>query len=176
MRQTHAVLVHANTFPRKTVRLAIVSAMPRIIRGQILNCEFLTPDPAGARGPGPQARELRAILSRQRGTDGRNCRTVPIDPGSTAWMLVSSALVLLMVPGLALFYGGLVRRKNVLTTMLQSFAAMGLIGVQWIVIGYALAFGSKGNAWLGWTRPSSPWPGCPTRRTTRTRPSPSWCS
>jgi len=76
--------------------------------------------------------------------------TVPIDPGSTAWMLVSSALVLLMVPGLALFYGGLVRRKNVLTTMLQSFAAMGLIGVQWIVIGYALAFGSKGNAWLGW--------------------------
>ena len=47
---------------------------------------------------------------------------VPIDPGSTAWMLMSSALVLLMVPGLALFYGGLVRRKNVLTTMMHSFA------------------------------------------------------
>jgi Amt family ammonium transporter len=67
--------------------------------------------------------------------------TVPVDPGSTAWMLVSSAMVLLMVPGLALFYGGLVRRKNVLTTMLYSFAAMGIIGVQWVVIGYALAFG-----------------------------------
>jgi ammonium transporter, Amt family len=65
-------------------------------------------------------------------------------------MLVSSALVLLMVPGLALFYGGLVRRKNVLTTMLHSFAAMGIIGVQWIVIGYALAFGPSLGGWIGW--------------------------
>jgi Amt family ammonium transporter len=65
-------------------------------------------------------------------------------------MLVSSALVLLMVPGLALFYGGLVRRKNVLTTMLQSFAAMGIIGVQWIVIGYALSFGTSVGGWIGW--------------------------
>ena len=73
-----------------------------------------------------------------------------IDAGSTAWMLVSSALVLLMVPGLALFYGGLVRRKNVLTTMLQSFAAMGLIGVQWILVGYALAFGASYGGWIGW--------------------------
>jgi Amt family ammonium transporter len=73
-----------------------------------------------------------------------------VDPGSTAWMLVSSALVLLMVPGLALFYGGLVRRKNVLTTMLQSFAAMGIIGVQWIVIGYALAFGPSVGGVIGW--------------------------
>lgn len=74
----------------------------------------------------------------------------PVDPGSTAWMLVSSALVLLMVPGLALFYGGLVRRKNVLTTMLQSFAAMGIIGVQWILVGYALAFGPSLGGWIGW--------------------------
>jgi ammonium transporter, Amt family len=73
-----------------------------------------------------------------------------VDPGSTAWMLVSSALVLLMVPGLALFYGGLVRRKNVLTTMLHSFAAMAIIGVQWIVIGYALAFGKSLGGWIGW--------------------------
>ena len=56
----------------------------------------------------------------------------------------------LMVPGLALFYGGLVRRKNVLTTMLQSFAAMGIIGVQWILIGYALAFGTSIGGWIGW--------------------------
>jgi Amt family ammonium transporter len=75
---------------------------------------------------------------------------IPIDPGSTAWMLISSALVLLMVPGLALFYGGLVRRKNVLTTMMQSFAAMGIIGVQWIVIGYALAFGTSIGGVVGW--------------------------
>jgi len=75
---------------------------------------------------------------------------VPIDSGSTAWMLISSALVLLMVPGLALFYGGLVRRKNVLTTMMQSFAAMGIIGVQWIVIGYGLAFGASVGGVFGW--------------------------
>ena len=75
---------------------------------------------------------------------------VPVDPGSTAWMLVSSALVLLMVPGLALFYGGLVRRKNVMATMLQSFVALGVIGVQWIVIGYALAFGPSLGGWIGW--------------------------
>ncbi len=75
---------------------------------------------------------------------------IPVDPGSTAWMLVSSAMVLLMVPGLALFYGGLVRRKNVLTTMLHSFAAMGIIGVHWIVIGYALAFGRSLGGWIGW--------------------------
>jgi Amt family ammonium transporter len=73
-----------------------------------------------------------------------------VDPGSTAWMLTSSALVLLMVPGLALFYGGLVRRKNVLTTMVQSFAAMAVIGVQWIVIGYCLSFGRSLGGFLGW--------------------------
>jgi ammonium transporter, Amt family len=76
--------------------------------------------------------------------------SVPVDPGSTAWMLVSSAMVLLMVPGLALFYGGLVRRKNVLSTMLYSFAAMGVIGVQWILVGYALSFGNSVGGWIGW--------------------------
>jgi ammonium transporter, Amt family len=81
---------------------------------------------------------------------GAATATVPVDPGSTAWMLVSSAMVLLMVPGLALFYGGLVRRKNVLTTMLYSFAAMGIIGVQWVVIGYSLAFGRSLGGWVGW--------------------------
>jgi len=59
----------------------------------------------------------------------------------TAWMLVSCALVLFMVPGLALFYGGMVRRKNVLATMMQSMAALSIVGVYWIAIGYALAFG-----------------------------------
>src|SRR5581483_2668317 len=73
-----------------------------------------------------------------------------IDPGSTAWMLTSSALVLLMVPGLALFYGGMVRRKNVLTTMMMSFVAMAVIGVQWILLGYALAFGKSVGGFIGW--------------------------
>lgn len=63
-----------------------------------------------------------------------------LNTGDTAWMLVSSALVLLMIPGLALFYGGMVRQKNVLSTMMHSFVAMGIVGVQWTVIGYSLAF------------------------------------
>ncbi|WP_051361454.1 ammonium transporter [Desulfuromonas sp. TF] len=71
-----------------------------------------------------------------------------LDTGDTAWMLVSSALVLLMIPGLALFYGGMVRSKNVLSTTMHSFAALAIIGVQWIVIGYSLAFGGEG-AFIG---------------------------
>ena len=63
-----------------------------------------------------------------------------INSGDTAWMLASAALVLFMTPGLAAFYGGMVRRKNVLDTTMQSFFAMGLIGVLWAVVGYSLAF------------------------------------
>ena len=69
--------------------------------------------------------------------------------GDNAWMLISAALVLLMTgPGLMLFYGGLVRRKNILATMMQSFAMMGLITVLWAIAGYSLAFG-HGNAFIG---------------------------
>jgi Amt family ammonium transporter len=69
--------------------------------------------------------------------------------GDNAWMLISSALVLLMTaPGLTLFYGGLVRRKNILGTMMQSFAMMGLITVLWALVGYSLAFG-HGNSYIG---------------------------
>ena len=76
---------------------------------------------------------------------------VAIDTGTTAWMLTSTALVLLMVPGLAMFYGGLVRTKNVLGTMMHCFAAMAIIGVLWAVCGYALAFGRDVlGGWLGW--------------------------
>jgi ammonium transporter, Amt family len=64
----------------------------------------------------------------------------PIDTGDTAWMLVSSALVLLMTPGLAFFYGGLVRSRNVLNTMMMSLVMMGMIGVTWTLWGYSLAF------------------------------------
>jgi Amt family ammonium transporter len=71
-----------------------------------------------------------------------------IDTGDTAWMLVSTALVMLMTPGLALFYGGMVRQKNALSTLLQSFVCLGLISAQWILIGYSLAF-SEGNPFIG---------------------------
>lgn len=74
-----------------------------------------------------------------------------IDTGATAWMLTSTALVLLMIPGLAMFYGGLVRTKNVLGTMMHSFAAMGIMTVLWVICGYAMAFGSNVfGGWFGW--------------------------
>jgi ammonium transporter, Amt family len=72
-----------------------------------------------------------------------------IDTGNTAWVLVCTVLVLLMtVPGLALFYGGMVRKKNILATMMQSFFLCALISVIWAVIGYTLTF-TNGNAWIG---------------------------
>jgi Amt family ammonium transporter len=73
------------------------------------------------------------------------------DAGDTAWMLVSTGLVLVMVPGLALFYGGMVRRKNVLGTMMQSMVALALIGIQWLAFGYALSFGDSQGGLIGWS-------------------------
>ena len=64
-----------------------------------------------------------------------------VDTGDTAWVLMATALVMLMTPGLGLFYGGMVRRKNVLATMLQSFILIGIVGVQWVLFGYSLSFG-----------------------------------
>jgi Amt family ammonium transporter len=69
-----------------------------------------------------------------------------MDPGNTAWMLIATALVLFMTPGLAFFYGGMVRAKNVLGMLMQNFFAMGLVAVLWAVVGFTLAFGDFGNA------------------------------
>ena len=65
----------------------------------------------------------------------------PIDSGDTAWMLVATAMVMVMLPGLALFYGGLVRRKNVLSTIMHSFFGLALVSVVWVLVGFSLAFG-----------------------------------
>ena len=85
-----------------------------------------------------------------------------INAADTVWVLISSALVLLMLPGLALFYGGLVQRKNVLSSMMHSYVAMGVMAIEWVVIGYSLAFGEGnwfvgglGNAFLRGIDPSS---------------------
>ncbi|GAB3338542.1 ammonium transporter [Larkinella ripae] len=75
--------------------------------------------------------------------------TEGIDSGDTAWMLVSAALVLLMTPGLAYFYGGMVNNKNVISTMLQSFIAMGVISILWVVVGFSLAFGDDIGGFIG---------------------------
>jgi len=89
------------------------------------------------------------------------------DTGDVAWMLAASALVLLMTPGLALFYGGMVNAKNVISTMLQSFICMGIISVLWIVVGFSLAFGDDIGGFIGDPRTffmfngvleSKPWP------------------
>src|SRR6202451_795155 len=73
----------------------------------------------------------------------------PLNSGDTAWMITSSALVLLMtIPGLALFYAGMVRKKNILATAAQSFGATCIITVLWMVIGYSIAFTNNPNAQL----------------------------
>ncbi|MFN2375137.1 MAG: ammonium transporter [Candidatus Binatia bacterium] len=89
-----------------------------------------------------------------------------IDKADTAWVLVSTALVLFMTPGLALFYGGMVRSKNVLSTLMHSFMAMGVMTLQWVVIGYSLSFseggpfvGGFGYAFLQGVASDAPWPG-----------------
>ncbi|RMG67721.1 MAG: ammonium transporter [Nitrospirae bacterium] len=72
-----------------------------------------------------------------------------IDTGDTTWLLISSALVMLMTPGLALFYGGMVRRKNVLGTIMHSFIALAVITLQWVIIGYTLSFGPDVGGFIG---------------------------
>ena len=64
-----------------------------------------------------------------------------MDTGDTAWMLISTAMVLLMTPGLAMFYGGMVRAKGVLNMMMMSFISMGLVAVVWVLYGYSMTFG-----------------------------------
>lgn len=85
-------------------------------------------------------------------TEMTDAATAVISGADTAWLLVSCALVLLMTPGLAFFYGGLVRSKNILNTMMMSFASLGVTGLVWVLAGYSLAFAPSSEAmqpWLG---------------------------
>ena len=75
--------------------------------------------------------------------------TIAINAGDTAWILVATALVMMMTPALGFFYGGMVRKKNVLSTLNLSFIVMGLISVQWVLVGYTLAFGSSLSGMIG---------------------------
>jgi len=70
-----------------------------------------------------------------------------VDSGDTAWLLVATAMVMVMLPGLALFYGGLVRRKNVLSTIMHSFFGLALVSVVWVLVGFSIAFGPDVNGW-----------------------------
>src|SRR5205814_4680922 len=71
------------------------------------------------------------------------------NPADTAWIIVSTALVFLMTPGLAFFYGGMVNRKNVISTMIKSVVAAGIVGVLWIVVGFSLSFGDSIGGFIG---------------------------
>ncbi|MFH1662910.1 MAG: ammonium transporter [Chloroflexota bacterium] len=72
-----------------------------------------------------------------------------MNAGDTAWVLISSAMVMLMTPGVALFYGGMVRRKNVLSTIMMSFVALALVGILWVIYGYSLSFGNDLGGFIG---------------------------
>ena len=72
-----------------------------------------------------------------------------MDSGNTAWVLISAALVLFMTPGLAFFYGGMVRSKNVLGMLMQNIFAMGIVSTLWAIVGFSLVFGDSGNGWIG---------------------------
>jgi Amt family ammonium transporter len=83
-----------------------------------------------------------ALLGALPGIAAAADEAAPIDSGNTAWLLISTALVMVMLPGLALFYGGLVRRKNVLSTIMHSFFGLALVSVVWVLVGFSLAFGT----------------------------------
>src|SRR3974390_3452614 len=90
-----------------------------------------------------------SMESRLAALEAKAAAASPINAGDNAWLLVSSALVLMMTaPGLILFYGGLVRRKNVLGTMMHSLILMGVVSMLWVLFGYSIAFG-EGNAFCG---------------------------
>ena len=74
-----------------------------------------------------------------------------VNGANTAWVLICAALVLLMTPALAFFYGGMSRSKSVLNMLMMSFTALGLVSVMWVVYGYAIAFGSSKGGLFGWT-------------------------
>src|SRR5205807_7773265 len=99
----------------------------------------------------------QARTPRRRGGRGGGIMRLPllaldaaaISAGDTAWVLTSTALVMVMTVGLAFFYGGLVRPKNALNTMMMSVVALGLISVQWVLFGYSIAFGHGSPLWGG---------------------------
>src|SRR5690554_1938597 len=72
-----------------------------------------------------------------------------IDTGDTAWVLVATALVMMMTPALAFFYGGMVRKKNILSTLNLSFIMLAVISIQWLLVGYSLAFGTSNAGFIG---------------------------
>ena len=82
-------------------------------------------------------------------TEVAQTNVIPIDHADTAWILIASALVFLMTPGLGFFYGGMVRYKNLVSTLLQSFVALGIVSIMWVVVGFSIAFGDSVGGFFG---------------------------
>ena len=128
--------------------LCLAVALPAI-------AQTTAPAPAAPAATAPAPADAPAVPNTENGTTGNPATAATpaaeakVDTGDTAWMLTSTALVLMMtIPGLALFYAGMVRKKNVLATMMQSFAITAIVTVVWFAIGYSLAF-TNGNAYIG---------------------------
>lgn len=108
--------------------------------------------PAVAEEPTPDPNTLAKLKDITEAKDALKSSTdTAKQAGDNAWVIVATGLVLFMMPGLALFYGGMVRRKNVLGTMMHTMIALGIVGVQWAVIGYCLAFGETKGGYIGWS-------------------------
>jgi len=121
----------------------------RAMKALLLISLLALPALAMAQQPAAQDTQAQIAALQQAVRDAQAANASAQSAGDNAWMLTSSALVLLMTgPGLALFYGGLVRKKNILGTMMQSFAMMGLVTILWAIVGYSLAFG-HGNVFVG---------------------------
>ncbi len=121
----------------------------RAMKALLLISLLAFPALAMAQQPAAQDTQAQIAALQQAVRDAQAASASAQSAGDNAWMLTSSALVLLMTgPGLALFYGGLVRKKNILGTMMQSFAMMGLVTILWAIVGYSLAFG-HGNTFVG---------------------------
>jgi Amt family ammonium transporter len=124
----------------KIVMMTALLALPLLVSAEETKAPAAVAAPAAALDKAAPAAAVPAVVAPAEAAKPKNVDPV-LNTGDTAWILVSSALVLFMLPGLALFYGGMVRSKNVLSTIMHSFVAMGIVGVQWAIIGYSLSFG-----------------------------------
>jgi len=132
--------------------LVVLIAIGLIFSATIILAEEQAKPASSIPGPGEQARPAQVSPTPPPvavpATQGP-AAPAKIDTGDTAWMLTSTALVLLMTPGLALFYGGMVRAKNVLGTIMHSFIIMAIVSVQWVLFGYSLSFGPDIGGFIG---------------------------
>jgi len=132
--------------------LVVLIAIGLIFSATIILAEEQAKPASSIPGPGEQAKPAQVSPTPPPvavpATQGP-AAPAKIDTGDTAWMLTSTALVLLMTPGLALFYGGMVRAKNVLGTIMHSFIIMAIVSVQWVLFGYSLSFGPDIGGFIG---------------------------